>query len=205
MLGFLADRGADRKLRLFACACCRRIWDRLPDERSRAAVECAERFADGMATVEELRAHYRPAREVSVAPRHGDPDDPQQYTLLAASDTAYGSPWMAAASASVDASWPAADEPADRMTAEWAAHAALLRDLFGNPFRSVLFDPRWRTGDVVALARAAYEDHASERLPMVADALMDAGCADEAILAHCRSPEPHVRGCWVVDLALGKE
>jgi hypothetical protein len=86
-----------------------------------------------------------------------------------------------------------------------SAPAAFLRDIFGNPFRPVAFDPRWRTGDAVGLARAIYEDRAFERLPLLADALMDAGCADEQVLGHCRSEGPHVRGCWVVDLVLGKE
>jgi hypothetical protein len=79
-----------------------------------------------------------------------------------------------------------------------------LRDIAGNPFRPVAFDPRWRTGDVTGLARAIHEDRAFDRLRLLADALMDAGCADETVLAHCHSDGPHGRGCWVVDLALGK-
>jgi len=87
---------------------------------------------------------------------------------------------------------------------ERAAQAILLRDIFGNPFHPVAFDPAWRTEAVVGLARGAYEDRAFDRLPVLADALEDAGCADAAVLAHCRGPGPHVRGCWVVDLVLGK-
>jgi hypothetical protein len=83
--------------------------------------------------------------------------------------------------------------------------ANILRDIFGNPFRPVAFDPRWRTSDVVGLARAIYDDKAFERMPIMADALMDAGCEDEQVISHCRSDGPHVRGCWVVDLILGKE
>jgi hypothetical protein len=83
--------------------------------------------------------------------------------------------------------------------------AILVRDVFRSPFRPVAFDPRWRTADVTGLARAIYEDRAFDRLPVLADALMDAGCADEQIIGHCRGPGPHVRGCWVVDLLLGKE
>jgi hypothetical protein len=64
--------------------------------------------------------------------------------------------------------------------------------------------PGWRTSDTLGLARGIYEDRAFDRLPLLADALMDAGCDDEQILAHCHSPGPHVRGCWVVDLVLGK-
>jgi hypothetical protein len=83
--------------------------------------------------------------------------------------------------------------------------AELVRDIFGNPFRPVAFDPRWRTEDTVGLARGIYEDRAFDRLPLLADALMDAGCADEQVLSHCKSEGPHVRGCWVVDLVLDKE
>ena len=85
-----------------------------------------------------------------------------------------------------------------------ATQVALIRDVFGNPFRPVAFDPRWRTADVSALARAIYDDRAFDRLPILADALMDAGCDDEPLIAHCRGPGPHVRGCWVIDLVLGK-
>jgi hypothetical protein len=84
-------------------------------------------------------------------------------------------------------------------------HAALARDIFGNPFRPVEFDARWRTSDVVGLARAIYDDRAFERMPILADALMDAGCEHEEIIGNCRGDGPHVRGCWVVDLILDKK
>jgi hypothetical protein len=88
-------------------------------------------------------------------------------------------------------------------------NSALLRrlahEVFANPFRPVAFDPRWRTSDTVGLARGIYEDRAFDRLPLLADALMDAGCADEQVIGHCRSDGPHVRGCWVVDLVLSKD
>jgi len=83
--------------------------------------------------------------------------------------------------------------------------ANILRDIFGNPFRPVRFDVRWRTSNVIDLSRTIYEGRAFERLPILADALMDAGCADEQVLEHCRSDGPHVRSCWVVDVVLGKE
>jgi hypothetical protein len=88
---------------------------------------------------------------------------------------------------------------------ECVRQCKLLRDIFGNPFRPIAFDPRWRTSDVLGLARAIYDDEAFERMPILADALMDAGCEDEQVISHCRGPGPHVRGCWVVDLVLGKE
>jgi hypothetical protein len=75
----------------------------------------------------------------------------------------------------------------------------------GNPFRTVAFDPSWRTSAVVGLARATYDDRAFDQLPILADALQEAGCEDAEVLGHCRSSGWHVRGCWVVDLLLGKE
>jgi hypothetical protein len=87
--------------------------------------------------------------------------------------------------------------------AEHAALAGLLREIVGDPFRAPAFDPRWRTADVLGLARGIYEDRAFDRLPLLADALMDAGSDSDDMLAHCRGEEPHVRGCWVVDLVLG--
>ncbi len=92
----------------------------------------------------------------------------------------------------------------NRRITELNYQAQLTRDIFGNPFRPVAFDPRWRTSDTVGLAQAMYDDRAFDRLPILADALMDAGCEDEQIISHCRSEGPHVRGCWVVDLVLGK-
>jgi hypothetical protein len=87
---------------------------------------------------------------------------------------------------------------------DWSALTRFVRDIFGNPFRPVTFSRRWRTSDVVGLARAIYDERAFERMPILADALMDAGCEDEVIIAHCRGDGPHVHGCWLVDLILGK-
>ena len=102
-----------------------------------------------------------------------------------------------------------ASEVAVRATAydpaEKAIQAALLRDIVGNPFRPVTFDPRWRSETVVALATGIYEHRAFDRMPVLADALEEAGCDHLDVLAHCRDPhQPHARGCWVVDLVLNK-
>jgi hypothetical protein len=86
---------------------------------------------------------------------------------------------------------------------EWPG-AWLVREVAGDPFRPPEFDPRWRTADVVGLARAIYDDRAFERMPILADALMDAGCEEEAVISHCRDTRSHVRGCWVLDLVLDK-
>jgi len=80
----------------------------------------------------------------------------------------------------------------------------LIFDIIGNPFRPVTLDPTWRTSTVTNLAQAIYNDLAFDRMPILADALEDAGCTNVDVLNHCRQPGVHVRGCWVVDLLLGK-
>ena len=207
MLGFLRGNVSDRRLRLLVVACCRRIWDGLKDVRSRTAVDVAERFADGGASADELLAAYD-AAYVAV-------DDCLEYS-------AFSEDQANAACLSAAANVDEVVEAYDPFPGYAALHAigyaidgllgdcklkqaALVRDIFGNPFRLVAFDPRWRTADAVGLARGIYDERAFDRLPLLADALMDAGCAGEQVLEHCRSEGPHVRGCWVVDLVLGKE
>jgi hypothetical protein len=89
---------------------------------------------------------------------------------------------------------------------ELASQSGLIRDIFGNPFRPASCSESWRTDSAVALARQMYDSRDFGAMPILADALQDAGCDNEDILAHCRDPKQvHVRGCWVVDLVLGKE
>ena len=83
--------------------------------------------------------------------------------------------------------------------------ADTLRDVFGNPFRPVTIESRWLTETVVGIASCIYTERAFERMPILADALQEAGCENEVVLNHCREPGEHVRGCWVVDLLLGKQ
>ena len=84
-------------------------------------------------------------------------------------------------------------------------HASYIREVFGNPFRPATVNPAWLTSTVVSLAQAIYAERAFDRLPILADALEDAGCDNVDILNHCRQPGVHVRGCWCVDSLLGKE
>ncbi len=100
----------------------------------------------------------------------------------------------------------------DAQAAEARAHCALIRDIVGNPFRPPTFDPAWRTRTAAGLAQAAHDERLMPsreldpaRLAVLSDALEEAGCTDTDILGHLRSPGPHVRGCWVVDLILDKE
>ena len=205
---FLRDHPAsnDRKLRLFGCACCRRVWRLFRDERSQRVVELAERYADGLVTDPDLTVACQEAMQATEVD-HGE-WQPIHGAYHHAAQAAW---WMGLTDQPFDAGYVSErcygatvcdpDDP----EIEDQAQAALLRDIFGNPFRPVAFDPRWRTSDTLGLARAIYEDRAFDRLPVLADALMDAGCADEQVLEHCRSDGPHARGCWVVDLVLGKE
>jgi hypothetical protein len=87
---------------------------------------------------------------------------------------------------------------------EEAEQCRLLRDLFHSPSVKPVIDPEWLTPTVVLLARGIHDERTFDRLPYLADALQDGGCDDERVLEHCRGPGPHVRGCWAVDLVLGK-
>jgi len=90
-------------------------------------------------------------------------------------------------------------------TSETAAFNNILWDIFGNPFRPVTLSPEWRTDTVLSMVKEMYQSRDFFAMPVLADALQEAGCEDERVLEHCRGPGPHVRGCWVVDLLLGKE
>jgi hypothetical protein len=205
MLDFLADRVGDRKLRLFSVACSRHVWHLLTDRRSRRAAEVAERYADGLATPKQLAAAYSAADQAQFAIwgsyRRQDPSPVKAADWLA-------SLWPFGA-ASRETPYPPHRD--DRVGVAPATQVALLRDVFGNPFRPATLDPRWRTPDVAALAGPAYEERAlpagtldPARLAVLADALEDAGCADTDLLDHLRSAGPHVRGCWAVDLLTGR-
>jgi hypothetical protein len=201
MVDFIQRDASARKLRLFAVACCRRIWPRITDDRSRRAVETAERYADGLAGEDELRGASDAAR-LAVTPAAGDQLD---QAAVAACDTTER--WATAAA--VWASASSARATPDRGES-LGGRCDLLRDIFGNPFQStnpfrwVVVEPRWLTSTVVSLAAGIYEDRAFDRLPILADALQDAGCDTADVLDHCRGDGRHVRGCWVVDLVLGK-
>jgi hypothetical protein len=88
---------------------------------------------------------------------------------------------------------------------ERRTQATLLRCIVGSPFRAAAFDPAWQTLTGLGLARAIYDERRFSDLPILADALEEAGCTNADLLAHCRGPGPHVRGCWVVDLVLDKK
>src|SRR5262249_26752047 len=220
LLGFLRGQPAGRKLRLWACACCRGVGHLLTDPRSRAAVEAAERYADGEAGDEQLRIAFAAADGALIdigGPEWMDSyQPPSYYAAEAAALLAYGDP----ISASHGAAQAHASDTAGSggitsevaWTAVFTAHWHLLREILGNPFRPPpAVDPAWRTPAVLQLAQAAYDDRVlpagmlnPDRLAVLADAAEEAGCTDAELLSHLRSPGPHVRGCWAVDAALGR-
>jgi hypothetical protein len=247
MLDHLFGRTRDRKSRLFAVACCRRIWDLIDSELYRRAVEVAERFADspgniieweesggwvfrglrrsakGMPGTEEWEAVLRDVDNernsldegaYSYRYDYATPEDTATWTLYLRYDlpvfVANSAAWLRSAPspfwksherleyADADSDWLA------RQQEEKAAQSHLIRDIFGNPFRPVSLDPSWTTTVVKTLAQDIYDERAFDHLPILADALEEAGCTSPEILSHCRQPGEHVRGCWVVDLVLDR-
>jgi hypothetical protein len=202
-----------RKRRLFAAACCRRVWDQLIDERSRRAVETSEAFADGQANTEELLNAYREARQAmveadaSVVRRPNLRRDEHWQRFEAAQAAALASATRNTTVTFISAAHALPVGDLKQLQSEFRRQADLIRDIFGNPFRRVAVDPAWLAwnhGTVPAIARHIYDDRAFHDLPILADALEDAGCTNTDLLDHCRGPGPHVRGCWAVDLLLGK-
>jgi hypothetical protein len=205
MLDYLAGRASERKLWLFACACCRRIWHQLRHPSGREAVEGTERYADGAVAIGEWEAVRDAAHETLLAHSWSEDDSAHRAAVAAASANA----WEAAVHAAAGISLAVMQDRASSAQ-EDAAQANLLRCIFGNPFLPVTLDPDWRTPPVVTLAQAAYDEwHLPagtldpQRLGILADALEEAG-ADPAVVGHLRSEGPHVRGSWAVDLALGR-
>lgn len=230
MLEFLRGKVSDRKLRLFAVTCCRRIWSFLADERSRKAVDCAERFADRNASEVELADASQSAGNAWDASL--DSARPTYHAAQAATfvcrDDLLSAHWAAQGvvrwSVVLDDETQAAEEAMfarianswshptptpvreEAVAAERSAQIGLLADIFGPlPFRPIVRDPAWHSSTVVSLATSIYDERAFDRLPILADALEDAGCDNADILNHCRQPGEHVRGCWIVDLVTGKE
>jgi len=194
MLARLRGKPSERKFRLFAVACCRRVWHLLGHDRNRQRVELAEQYADG-----EVPEH---AVEDAASGGHDGSGGPTEAAFWCCAEDAFD----AASFVSVQArSTDEGRSPADK---SWKA--ALVRDLFGNPFHPVTLDPAWRTSTVISLAQAAYQERnlpsgelPTDQLAVLADALEDAGCTNPALLEHLRGPGPHVRGCWPIDFILG--
>ena len=232
MLKFLRGQASDRKLRLYFCGGCRQIAHLFYGPQSLAAVEVAERFVDGKASGEELgeaawnaesptfgfeftkeglsdsspattRAITRlvemgAIHESGLSRTEWQVQNAVKERLLAAAELAYFCAFRSRGGSESD--WGVKFISRVAWPGRW-----LCDCVFGNPFLQITLNTLWLMPNVVALAQAIYDERAFDRLPILAAALKEAGCDDADILTHCRSPGPHVRGCWVVDLLLGKE
>jgi hypothetical protein len=200
MLEFVRDKVSDRKLRLFACACCRAV--RATEHLGPGwAVAVAERYADGLASDEDL-----------VSARRGVPF-PDNFSEWVLRLSAYDGAWegVGYVTSAIDLIKIDPDAlrhfplPLDDLVKRTVL---LLRDIFGPlPFRPMTIAPdvlAWNDGTVRRIAEGIYEEPAFDRLSVLADALRDASCDAEELLTHCRSEGPHVKGCWAVDLILGR-
>lgn len=212
MLEFLKGKPCGRKLRLFACACCRLVWHLLVDERSRGAVEAAERLADGLIADGEAQAAFAAACDASIAVRRSPDASPETMLRLRrqpAPDKVRRAVYKAAFAVGhgvEDVQAHIRGSKSDLV--DGPMRSRLLRDIFGPlPFRPVAIAPgwySWNDGTIPKLAEAIYQERVFDSLPVLADALEEAGCTDAEILSHLRGPGPHTRGCWPLDLILGK-
>lgn len=201
MLEFIRATATKRKLRLFAAACFRRLAHLLPDHRQQSAIEMLEDDPEEVelrrGVVQRVRLAL-PSSDDSFRGKCTGTNDPyfvglMLYRELVSSSTAHHA---------TVATQGLADGVEEQLV-----QSRLLRCIIGNPFRSVKDDPTWlaeSNGTVLHFAQTIYDDRAFDRLPILADALEEAGCHDADILGHCRGEGPHVRGCWIVDLLLGK-
>jgi hypothetical protein len=198
MLEFIRGRASERKLRLFAAACFHRVRRSLPRSGQQRAIEVLEEMAEGQASLEVKREAAREARRwIPNSPESHDAgkDDPRFIALMLYRELV--SPSTARHAAHVSSFLDDGGE-------EQRTQGRLFRCIVGNPFSPVTINPIWMTATVKRLAEAIYEARDFERLPVLGDALEDAGCTNADVLRHCREPGLHVRGCWVVDLLLGR-
>lgn len=218
MLWFLRTRKpSDRKGRLLICACCRRVWPYLgkgmwpynSDHYCHEAVDTIERYVDGLATEAERDNIYQ---QLLGFPEVDWPRSPLKRGLFPKLENdPHGSEWeiMVGEATRLTIEGIAEARPEDERDSvrvqEDVVHANLIRDIFGNPFRPATVSPAWQTTTIVSLAQAAYDGRTYDRMPILGDALEDAGCDNADVLNHCRQPGEHMRGCWVVDLLLGKK
>jgi hypothetical protein len=205
---FLRGRASERKFRLFACACARRVLHLLADDCYQQAIEVAERYADGLESTKTLLEARDIAYQAANTRRHNLAVRGAAYAAWNAANESHetgganvaaASAWNAATAAGLDQFEPD--------IAERKAPYRLLCDILvpeACPVPAPLW-LAWSDGIVVKLARGIYEDRAFDRLPILADALEEAGCSDTSLLAHLRGPGPHVRGCWVLDLLLDRK
>jgi len=220
-LQFLWGTASERKLRLFACACCRNIWDYIESPAARRAIEVAERFADGQASKRELADVQRQLAGcikdnldgVAYDAETGEVRDGLLAAQLVVSPRLSVATLCATAAHATNAIaavlyWHEWNDPGtenDDAYQEGIQQGQLLDDIIGDPFRAEVVSRRWLSSTVVSLAQAIYDGGQFQNLPILADALEDAGCDQQNLFQHCRQPGDHARGCWAVDLVLDKD
>jgi hypothetical protein len=215
MPALVDERTSDRKRRLFAVACLRRFAHLLDDRRSRRALEVAERYAEGLATEAERQeaedAAFEAHAEMHLGRFSGETLVPwswagEQLTRAAALVVSCGL-YYAEDAADYARRSLGGTGGARAEQQEEAEQCRLLVEIVG-PADPVALEPAWlasNDGAAAILARVVHEEQAFDLLPVLADALEDAGCANEDLLSHLRGPGPHLRGCWAVDLLTGRE
>jgi hypothetical protein len=207
MLTFLRPNASERKLRLFACACCKSVVPLLECDACLRALEVAESHADGSVSVQAV-AHAREhvhGEWVNSGDAYRHLDAAASLVLSAIDHHPYQITWECLAKMEREVASENCPDEAAIFGALSRAQPRLLRCVIGNPFRPTTLDSSWLTSTVLTLAEGVYTERAFDRLPILADALQDAGCDDADVLGHCRGPGPHARGCWVVDLVLGRQ
>ncbi len=210
---------SDRKLILFGCACCRRNWDRFVDDTCKGAVIAAEMFADGRCSEGELlaarlRVQAKHPNLFWTAEYHTFLELASYYTamdLIGAAEQEVEHPlpperdylrYLAVLKDEVSGlvACAVSDLDESKYQREINSHCDYIRDIFGNPFRPVTLDPRWQSSTVVDLARNIYDERVFERMPILADALMDAGCDKGAISLLRQFPGENAR--WATRTAM---
>jgi hypothetical protein len=206
-LEFLEGKASERKLRLLTATWCRQIWRFLNDEL-RQLVIASEQLADGQIT-QDAFDNALEAVDKLQSPEGNDSEMDAVWFAATSPDAPFDCCDNAADAIFVESLAKVGTAAVKEAQAVRAAHlkvqVSALRDIFGNPFCPVSVKPSWLTSDVVSLAKAIYDERAFDRMPIIGDALEEAGCDNADMLNHCRQPGVHVRGCWVVDLVLGKD
>jgi hypothetical protein len=203
MLESILPRASSRKLILFATECCRRHWSWLEDQRHREVVEAAERLADGLATDSEFDEAMQPIVDLWAKLPPAEVWHASQFATAAVRHL--GTPGGAFFAANYLARG-LRDLAATR--AEETVQCGMIRDLIGQPFQPICFSSAWLAHDApraIQLARSIYDERRFGDVPLLAEVLEESGCNVKVAIEHCKGPDPHFRGCWVVDALLQKE
>ncbi len=217
MLAGMPEALSPRQHRLFLCACCRRLWHWVENTEAARAVEVAELFADDFSTKEELAHAMNGARRTARThfAKWQSTQDYRDYIVHMHANACFVAAHAHLGNDNFFAQTYAYEQCRSAVWGQngWhtyseqesARQAGMLREIVGNPFRAVTFNSAWRTETAVSLARQMYELREFSAAPILADALQDADCDNEELLAHLRDgTQTHLRGCWAIDLVLGK-